>query len=502
MDVTRWLTTTECNLRASLSNIRVLQGKESASNSVILFGLVAPRASEKRWGASGENVILKVTWAAWDPLWNSLKVELAIYQNVITSLVNNRHTPNLIAYLGYPPCNGVTLAQFETGWKGVTKGEFEDEMNKIDDDEFQKDAGFRVLVLEKSGGITMNYWIGRDGASRTLREVLAVFFQLFYTLLCFTHIGLRHNDLHYGNIFIEDMGREVTLYFARGPDSYVELKTRWIPKIYDWDRGSILHPAVPRNLDLDMNYCQDYGQCADWNPKADAYQVLAIYVFKFAQYLLPEVSAQLNASWVWKIMREAWYEANMVRQWGYILKVHATDAQFKPVPEALSMLLNVNWTDKPFEVKTGDLKVLPPELLFTPPKPRKVETTMWKPDSAETHPALGSNPTFPAFSPWFAIIRRITPWIKESEQQGWDPLSSMTQFEQRLIAAKPSLKMNEWYKTALYVLLLPQFHQLSRPQQEAILDDSPALIGAMDDIWNVFANRLPIEIPKYQMVDA
>ena len=172
-----------------------------------------------------------------NPFNNSLSVEEAIYRNVITFLIDNHCTPNLIGYLGtlhrsiYPVLPDQTKIMY-----------------KKERDTLYKDYDINtppmLLFLEHSPGINFHDWCDKD---RSLNDVLTVFFQLLYTVLCFSNIGLRHNDLHSKNIFIEDIGEPVKLYFNVN-GTYIELTTRYIPKIYDFDRGAIIHCKVPRNL--------------------------------------------------------------------------------------------------------------------------------------------------------------------------------------------------------------------------------------------------------------
>ncbi len=53
----------------------------------------------------------------------------------------------------------------------------------------------------------------------------------------------------------------------------IMFSTKYRVKLYDFDRGSALHPAVQRNLDLDQQFCS-YGQCNNISSRADLFSIL------------------------------------------------------------------------------------------------------------------------------------------------------------------------------------------------------------------------------------
>ena len=76
------------------------QEKGSASSSIILFGKIKPTSKDVN---HKYNMMIKMSFESLDNTDNSLDVEIAIYKNVITNLIN--HTPNLMAYLGDSVCD-------------------------------------------------------------------------------------------------------------------------------------------------------------------------------------------------------------------------------------------------------------------------------------------------------------------------------------------------------------------------------------------------------------
>ena len=76
-----------------------------------------------------------------------------------------------------------------------------------------------------------------------LKEFKLIFFAILYSIECFSRIGVRHNDLHPGNILmfpVEKYDRPIIFeYVTRGGEihRYDLSGMRWIPVIYDFDRA-------------------------------------------------------------------------------------------------------------------------------------------------------------------------------------------------------------------------------------------------------------------------
>lgn len=140
-------------------------------------------------------------------------------------------------------------------------------------------AKLTLLYSELSDGIKLVDWMT---ANRTTNDVLEVMFQVFYTLLCFYNICLQHNDLHFGNIFVEELPAPVNLYYKTSSNQYVRLTTKYMIKIYDFDRGS--SPHVQRNIFIDYFFCKKHGQCNAPRSKVDIFNFLSS-LYTYISYL-------------------------------------------------------------------------------------------------------------------------------------------------------------------------------------------------------------------------
>jgi hypothetical protein len=87
-------------------------------------------------------------------------------------------------------------------------------------------------------------------------------FQVLYTLKCFELVKLAHNDLHAGNIFIDELEIPERRTYHISTVKHVVLVIKYDVKIFDFDRGTVNHPGVERNFNLDIDFCKSFGQCA------------------------------------------------------------------------------------------------------------------------------------------------------------------------------------------------------------------------------------------------
>lgn len=510
--VTEWLKADVCNLPAVIKDIQVFTGKESASDSIILFGKIQPGSDLLH--STNRNIVIKLTFEHLNPLENLLEVERAIYRNIITNLINNKHTPNLMAYLGDSTCTAEKFAM-SRDQAIIFKNLYDD----IDGDEYNKNI-YHLLVMEKSlNSTTMGKWFKENHSEK---EILAVIFQVLYTLVCFANIGLSHNDLHPGNIFIEDFGKEITLYFQRSDNKYIKLVTRYIPKIYDFDRGSIVHPAVPINLGLDKDYCKEYGTCNYANEKFDMYQFIStLHMFLLRRDKekttkeeldnMENIRNNIKTKWITKILNWKWYSEILNRDTFHRLAYndYPTDTEFNQPKTILSKFIDAEWNNdvKPWVEITANKSDLPSELVFTPPNPTKLVTELWKPESTETHMSFsGEIPNIINPEKFFTNETKILMqiWVKILEKNSYNYNDKIIKLYMELVKLKPDIgtdvNKKTLYSYACYCLIFPMFYRISKQCQDAIAyseEYHESLTPFIDDIWNVFGNKLPVEIVRF-----
>jgi len=83
--------------------------------------------------------------------------------------------------------------------------------------------------------------------------------------------GINHNDLHSGNIMLDKLKKPIILQYNIGSKS-VTFSTKYIVKIYDWDRSTRSTIKNPK-LDID-DFEAELGDNNTFNPKRDLYQTI------------------------------------------------------------------------------------------------------------------------------------------------------------------------------------------------------------------------------------
>lgn len=191
-------------------------------------------------------------------------------------MLKKHHTPNLVGFVGYSRCPNF-LKNIST--TRAQQAEVESQLNQLvithrNNGGSLYDGTFNVLVLERPSHITtLAKWLKEVHSED---ELTAVIYQVLFTLLNFEVYKLRHNDLHFGNIFVQQNvipGENVYAEFQiKGEARYVPVN--WVPLIYDFDRGSVAHPSFSENTMLTGEFCRKLAQCNDPNPKYDAFSFL------------------------------------------------------------------------------------------------------------------------------------------------------------------------------------------------------------------------------------
>lgn len=289
----------------SAANVMPPDARRSASDSLVVLGKLKYTIIDQHAGKLSSamthpilqnfGLALKIRFApkrADDGFVHPLDYEEQFYKRVVHAMMVARYTPHLIALLGSFECHNIraqlqaTLTNpmaarsdtllacqlLATIRKLKTKyGAKADSMYDFDQ--------MRLLLLERSSGATLyetmasptNPW---DQAS--------IIIQVLWTLACFDELGVRHNDLHSGNIWVETANEGDALYFF-SKDDYIELPCDFLVKIFDFDRAStygpetLMGPVGNGMLHDNPKYCATNGMCNfQKNSKFDCFLFLSI----------------------------------------------------------------------------------------------------------------------------------------------------------------------------------------------------------------------------------
>jgi serine/threonine protein kinase len=131
-------------------------------------------------------------------------------------------------------------------------------------------ASFNVLEYQEGKSLSallVNDDIGEE-------DFYKIMFQVFYTLRELSLAGVRHNDIHFGNIYINvlDVGKQIIYFYDK--DSYSVINTKYIAKIYDFDNSAFTVIGAPRNSYIDKFQCAEYGMCSNKDDRYDLFIIV------------------------------------------------------------------------------------------------------------------------------------------------------------------------------------------------------------------------------------
>lgn len=270
-----------CTFLTQFDQLRLLSSgeKKSVSQSWIALAVL-----------DSQPVALKISFTPLEAngyVDNSLEVERKIYRRIINPLLLCGQTPHVLVYYSELDCKAFVESlgmQTDDNSFNLLR-----EMKKS----YQNGAHFNfdemhASVVERAVGMTIHktFQHFQDPDNRlamnepyTFGEIfLPVLFQVFYTLVVFTEIGLVHNDLHSGNIFVEVYRTPTTSRYLVGGKVY-EIKSKFQSRFFDFDRGAKLateyNSIVISNDKLTKgNYCKEFGQCPELNERSDLYTIV------------------------------------------------------------------------------------------------------------------------------------------------------------------------------------------------------------------------------------
>ena len=266
-DISEWLRSNGCDISQYIIDIKVLSNvqKSSASDSIILFGnmtlnnILSP-------------VAFKIVFPSRYPFFfNSLVVEQQIYTSVTQNMIDNNRSPHLTSCIGI--ANSCNIQEFENKLSHDQRRTFIENKNQIDKRLYDVTKA-NILILSKSGGKTVrNYF--KDQPVVDVHFKFNMLFQILYTLRCFEKVGLSHNDLHLNNIFVDEITPlpQERIYYI-GDNEWVKTSIKYDIKIFDFDRGAILHPSVDRNFTIDELFCDSYDECNKYSSRRDLSAIL------------------------------------------------------------------------------------------------------------------------------------------------------------------------------------------------------------------------------------
>jgi hypothetical protein len=211
--------------------------KESLSNSIIFSAILNLESSKSLNSVRALTILNKplLYFKIYRRDIQSLYTEKKIYQELF-KLVKYNVTPNILCKIALVDTldnfyDDFVKTQFNYDIKDNIKRNMKT-INKnlnIDTDDKWEETG--ITITQKGDIPLFELNINKN-------NLIEVLFQLLYTMYVFEKIEFSHNDLHFGNIFINKLDVPVNLSYKVNGKMY-KLTTSLLVKVYDFDRSSI-----------------------------------------------------------------------------------------------------------------------------------------------------------------------------------------------------------------------------------------------------------------------
>jgi hypothetical protein len=209
---------------------------------------------------NGEHYTIKLSFRPLSRFYNNYVVESQIYSHILSNLqTHTYHIPSAFS-TGHSSVDGISHCELRTiqNWD-VQQGSLD--FNSV-----------QALSVRNEGSETLeSLWVSECDNTHIL-------FQVLYTIACFERVGLRHNDLHPGNIYIKTEVGLSRVKYQIG-EKVVSFNTRKLVTVVNYEHSSIYNSQVERNGYLDyLHEFQDTHIYSNGlNEGHDAFKFLSSY---------------------------------------------------------------------------------------------------------------------------------------------------------------------------------------------------------------------------------
>ena len=190
-----------------------------------------------------------------------LKYEIKVYDQIINEILEQKYSPNFIGFVAQGECS--------VNSSDLVQAAF-DELEGSDEDTI-----VNLLMTQLAGG-GKNPIDSLENVYPKLsaRDKLEVMFQIVYSLRVMNIMRFTHNDLHAGNVLVEELPEKTTRYYhvpgRRGaPGKTFTIRTKYVPLLFDWDLAYA--EQLGPNPKIDDFFCRDLNICNRFSEKTDLY---------------------------------------------------------------------------------------------------------------------------------------------------------------------------------------------------------------------------------------
>lgn len=238
-----------------------LFSKDSASDSLVFMG--------NQPDSRDEPVVVKMFVTGVES--GGLEYEVNIYRDVVPALL--KRNPSFVEFVLWFQCDvDPYLSQFQEGAKRMDspkiKREVENMVKYVEKTTEslsytqRRNAKMTGIVTKMARGVTLHDLI-EDEPKKFVQLFWDIYLELFVAIACMHANGLAHNDMHYGNIFVDVRPRSQTrIHLLPGGHLFINPDNRVNLQIYDWDRSFYQKAGLNSNLKMSSSsYCSFYAQC-------------------------------------------------------------------------------------------------------------------------------------------------------------------------------------------------------------------------------------------------
>jgi serine/threonine protein kinase len=287
---------------AILTNLEWFDRKSSTSSTIILFSTAHSKNQEQNFPFLNSlsdvdrkdfaSVAIKVSFEPTkdNALATTLETERAIVRELFTLMYEHNYCNNITAYLGWKTIDPrqVMLHSFQPHYADHEIS-LESASSSIFKSGYKPEIAHFLVLEYGNGGSLDDLFADHHDFKKYIpeNELVCILTQLYWTLSVFYRLGLRHNDLHLGNIILKALTKAETFTYVIDEDAgeksaeSLTLMTKYLVKIYDCDRASVYFPGVPRNTQLDVSLCPQRMDCNGIPNKDD----VAWLNFRIASFL-------------------------------------------------------------------------------------------------------------------------------------------------------------------------------------------------------------------------
>jgi serine/threonine protein kinase len=279
---------TVCDIENAFDNIKVLPKNSISSTSQLIVSDTAGNHQflknhlnkRKQLGLSPQ-VFIKYMPDLNTSIENRMYIEAAIYRHLQDKLLKPHVTPHIMNFVASIHCTNIEKVfdlvvkngESINGSPSIPEDVLEGwghayDMSDADTYSIIKNKNVKsvMLILELGTGMSLMDLI----RNKLLKpdDLKPILFQVGYTLLQMNRVGVRHNDLHLGNVWIDILPQEKIIYYKLRNGSMATIKSKYMPKIYDFDLSTFTadynnnENLVMDNVAIEDKFCKLYGMCS------------------------------------------------------------------------------------------------------------------------------------------------------------------------------------------------------------------------------------------------